>query len=233
MDKVLVIIPCYNEEKNIARVVDGIRTLGGDLDILVVNDSSTDNSLEIIDSLGVKYLDLSCNLGIGGAVQAGFKYARENGYRYAVQLDGDGQHDPFYIRRMKEQIDSGFNFVVGSRFIANQGFQSTQFRRLGIRYFCRLISLLTGNKVTDATSGYRMADRSVIELFAREYPYDYPEPETLVTLLRSRYRIKEIPVVMNRRAEGRSSISAPRSIYYVVKVTLAMLFCYYRSERVT
>ncbi|MBS7070581.1 MAG: glycosyltransferase family 2 protein, partial [Streptococcus parasanguinis] len=164
------------------------------------------------------------NLGIGGAVQTGYQYAVKNGYQYAVQVDGDGQHNPEFIRKMLQVLqEKNVNMVIGSRFIENQGFQSSFARRIGISFFEKLIKILTGQKVTDPTSGLRVADRKVIEEFAKQYPSDYPEPETIVSLLTSGYSVAEVPVLMNEREHGESSITLSKSVYYMIKVTMAML----------
>ena len=170
-------------------------------------------------------------MGIGGAVQTGYLYAKKYGYDLAVQVDGDGQHNPAFLSKMaNELIESNVNMVIGSRFLEKEGFQSSFMRRVGIRYFTRLIRMLTGKKITDATSGLRMIDRNIIELFANDYPDDYPEPETIVSLLNKGYSVKEIPVVMNERQGGVSSISATKSVYYMIKVTLAILFVKLRGK---
>ncbi|WP_136290506.1 glycosyltransferase family 2 protein, partial [Streptococcus pyogenes] len=172
------------------------------------------------------------NLGIGGAVQTGYRYAQRCGYDVAVQVDGDGQHNPCYLEKMVEVlVQSSVNMVIGSRFITKEGFQSSFARRIGIKYFTWLIALLTGKKITDATSGLRLIDRSLIERFANHYPDDYPEPETVVDVLVSHFKVKEIPVVMNERQGGVSSISLTKSVYYMIKVTLAILVVRLKGNR--
>ena len=169
-------------------------------------------------------MDLPINLGIGGAVQTGYKYAWENGYDMAVQVDGDGQHDPEFLELMAEYLESHqVDMVIGSRFIEKQGFQSSGMRRVGIRFFSGLIRLMTGKTITDPTSGLRMAGRNVIELFSKDYPRDYPEPESVVAILRKGLKVAEVPVIMREREGGVSSISMKKSVYYMVKVTLAIL----------
>ena len=164
------------------------------------------------------------NLGIGGAVQTGYLYAYENDYDIAVQFDGDGQHDAKYLDSMSEKlIDENLQMVIGSRFIEKEGFQSSSTRRIGIKYFTMLIKMLTGKKITDPTSGYRMCDRKVIKIFADSYPKDYPEPETVVEIIRLGMNVEEVPVIMRAREEGVSSISPRKSLYYMIKVTLAIL----------
>ena len=167
---------------------------------------------------------LPINLGIGGAVQTGYKYAAMNGYDYAVQIDGDGQHDPAYLGMMFDtMINEKADMVIGSRFIEKEGFQSSTARRFGISFFSGLIKLLTGVTVTDPTSGMRLVNRSIIELFARDYPRDYPEPESIVAVLKRKHKVVECPVVMKKRQAGHSSINIRSSVYYMIKVSIAII----------
>jgi len=221
--KVLIIIPAYNEEKNLPGLLSKIKSEGKEYDILVVNDCSTDRTLEVCKAYGVKTIDLPVNLGIGGAVQSGYKYACINDYDIAVQVDGDGQHDPRYIDDLIEGIKRGANLCIGSRFIEKKGFQSTYFRRIGIKYFSGLIRFVTGKTITDPTSGFRACDRVAIRLFARNYPMDYPEPETVVFALKNHLNVAEVPVQMNERVGGKSSINWLRSVYYMIKVGWAVV----------
>lgn len=231
MLKKLIIIPAYNESSNIEGTVAAIKKDAPDFDYVIINDCSTDNTLEICQKNHFNVVSLPINLGIGGAVQTGYLYAKKYGYDLAVQVDGDGQHNPAFLSKMADElIESNVNMVIGSRFLEKEGFQSSFMRRLGIRYFMGLIQLLTGKKITDATSGLRMIDRNIIELFANDYPDDYPEPETIVSLLNKGYSVKEIPVIMNERQGGVSSISATKSVYYMIKVTLAILFVKLRGK---
>ncbi|HHJ8273805.1 TPA: glycosyltransferase family 2 protein, partial [Streptococcus pyogenes] len=210
-----------------SNIVNTIRTIESDapdFDYIIIDDCSTDNTLAICQKQGFNVISLPINLGIGGAVQTGYRYAQRCGYDVAVQVDGDGQHNPCYLEKMVEVlVQSSVNMVIGSRFITKEGFQSSFARRIGIKYFTWLIALLTGKKITDATSGLRLIDRSLIERFANHYPDDYPEPETVVDVLVSHFKVKEIPVVMNERQGGVSSISLTKSVYYMIKVTLAIL----------
>jgi glycosyltransferase involved in cell wall biosynthesis len=220
----LIIIPAYNESENIEKTVQMIKDSAPDFDYVIINDCSTDNTRKICEDRDFNLLNLPINLGIGGAVQTGFKYALENDYDIAVQVDGDGQHDPSFLNEMEEEmVAKNYDMVIGSRFITKEGFQSSGIRRVGIKYFTFLIKLLTRNKITDPTSGLRMVNRSVIEQFAKDYPDDYPEPESVVAILRQKKKVGEIPVVMKAREGGVSSISPNRSVYYMVKVTLAIL----------
>ena len=222
--KKLVIIPAFNEEESIMSTIEDIRKNAPGFDYIVINDCSMDHTLEICKRNGIKVLDLPINLGIGGAVQTGYLYAVSYGYDVAVQFDGDGQHDASYLQKMVDTMDrEKADMVIGSRFIKREGFQSSGIRRIGIRYFSVLTKLLFGKKISDATSGMRMCNRKVMELFVKDYPRDYPEPETVCRLLRKKCKVVEMPVVMRERVNGVSSISPTKSIYYMVKVSLAIL----------
>lgn len=224
MHKKLIIIPAYNEEKNILRTIRVIETNVPDFDYIVINDCSTDRTGEILQDNGINHLSLSVNLGIGGAVQTGYQYAVEYEYDIAVQMDGDGQHVPGYLHEMSKILERGeADLVIGSRFINRVGFQSSGVRRLGIRFFSWLVRLCTGKRITDPTSGQRMVGKRVIADFAENYPKDYPEPETVVAVLRKGYLVREIPVVMKERGGGKSSIGFLNSVYYMIKVSLAIL----------
>ena len=220
----LVIIPAYNESASIVNTVNDIKKNAPDFDFVVIIEHSKDNTFQICMDAGLNVIDLPLNLGIGGAVQTGYLYACQNGYDIAVQFDGDGQHDAKYLNEMAETlVKEQADMVIGSRFIEKEGFQSSFTRRLGIRYFTFLIKILTGQKITDPTSGYRMCNRKIIELFAGNYPKDYPEPETTTWILRKKLKVLEIPVIMRAREEGVSSISLKKSFYYMFKVTMAII----------
>lgn len=222
--KKLVIIPAFNEEECIFDTVNMVKTKASDFDYVVINDCSKDTTLKICKENDINVIDLPVNLGIGGAVQTGYKYALKNGYDYAVQLDGDGQHDPTYLAFMVDKMEKeGQNMIIGSRFIEKKGFQSSWLRRIGIKYFTCLIFLLTGKKVTDATSGFRIIDKEVIKIFANDYPRDYPEPESVVTVLKKKLRVEEVPVIMRERQGGVSSINIRKSVYYMIKVSIALI----------
>ncbi len=221
--KKLVIIPAYNEERSIIKQCSEVMEAGV-YDIIVVNDGSRAATLQLCRKNGIKVLDLAVNLGIGGAMQAGYRYALQRGYDIAVQVDGDGQHDPAYLPAMLDMLRlQDADMVIGSRFLEGEGYQSTRLRRWGIRYFSFLIRLLTGKTVTDPTSGYRMVRKELIEAFAADYPPDYPEPESVVSVLRHGRKVVEIPVQMLPRAGGSSSIGAYASLYYIIKVSFAIL----------
>lgn len=222
--KKLVIIPAYNEQGSIKETIADIRDNAPEFDYIVINDCSKDDTLQVCMEYGIKVLDLPINLGIGGAVQTGYLYALKNGYDIAVQFDGDGQHDAKYLDAMAETlVCEQADMVIGSRFIDNEGFQSSGIRRVGIKFFSFLTKYLFGKKITDSTSGMRMCNRKVIEYFVKDYPRDYPEPETVCRLLRKKCKVVEMPVIMRERAAGISSISMRKSCYYMIKVSLAIL----------
>lgn len=222
--KKLVIIPAYNESENIVNTVKEIKEKASDFDYVVINDCSSDKTLEILESKHLNYINLPVNLGIGGAVQTGYKYALEHDYDMAVQVDGDGQHDPAYLHSLEETlIKENADMVIGSRFIKNEGFQSTFARRMGIVYFTKMIKSLTGTTITDPTSGFRLVNKDVIALFANDYPRDYPEPESIVALLKRKKKVVEVPVQMKERQGGVSSIRLWNSVYYMIKVSIAIL----------
>ena len=222
--KKLVIIPAFNESGSILRAVQDIKEHAPGFDYVVINDCSTDDTLQVCQKNGLNHVNLSVNLGIGGAVQTGYLYGCQNHYDVAVQFDGDGQHDAAYLEQMAEElVQTGSDMVIGSRFIEKEGFQSSGLRRVGIRYFSTLIRLVTGARVTDPTSGMRMVNRDVMKIYAENYPKDYPEPESVMAILRMGKKVTELPVVMREREEGSSSIAGFKSAYYMIKVTLAIL----------
>ncbi len=228
--KKLIIIPAYNEEKNLLSVIQDIRDNAPGYDYVVINDASTDGTKKLCEEHQIHFLDLASNLGIGGAVQTGYQYALKEGYDIAVQLDGDGQHPAAALLEMEPFLreDGGetekADLVIGSRFITKEGFQSTGARRAGIAFLCALIRWVSGTKVTDPSSGLRMGNKNVIQLFAGWYPWDYPEPETIVTVAKSGYVIWEVPVLMRERQGGKSSIGNPlKAVYYMIKVSAGIL----------
>lgn len=231
--KKLIIIPAYNESENIEKTINMITNQASEFDYVIINDCSTDDTKKICQKNGYNFIDLPINLGIGGAVQTGYRFAYEEGYDMAVQVDGDGQHDPKFLTSMADYLEKNqLDMVIGSRFINKEGFQSSGARRMGIKYFTILIQLLTGKKITDPTSGLRMINRDVMKIFAYDYPRDYPEPESVVAILRQKKKVEEIPVIMKAREGGVSSISPRKSVYYMIKVTLAILIERIRKERV-
>ena len=225
MTRHLAIVPAYNEVGAIATTVRDIHTHSG-FDVLVIDDGSTDATSHVARAAGAEVIRHPFNLGIGGAVQTGYQYALENDYDVAVQIDGDGQHDARHIQELLGHLrsDRRLNLVTGSRFIEadGEGYKSSATRRIGIRLFARVLSLLVGRRITDPTSGFRMVDRRGIEIFARDYPHDYPEVEALLLLHFHKLEGDELPVRMRPRTSGVSSINAGRSVYYMIKVFLAL-----------
>lgn len=222
--RTLVIIPAYNEEGNIKRTVEDLQFNAPDIDIVVINDCSTDNTKDILKKNHIPFLDIPINLGIGGGVQTGYRYALDNGYDIAIQFDGDGQHDAQYLTKLIYPIEKGeANVVIGSRFLEKEGFQSSALRRFGINFLSGLIHILCGVRVKDVTSGMRAVDKKMIKLYAGQYAQDYPEPEAILAAGVVGAKIKEVPVKMRERMEGESSINAWKSVYYMIKVSLALL----------
>jgi glycosyltransferase involved in cell wall biosynthesis len=219
----LIIVPAYNEEESLPGVIRDLRENIGFADILVVNDGSRDATARTAQEMDVSVLSLPFNLGIGGAMQAGYLYAREEGYDVAVQFDGDGQHLAKEIEKLLRPVQEGrADLVVGSRFLNQGKYNATAFRKIGIWIFSSVLSRILGMPVTDSTSGFRAANRRVIEFFSRTYPDDYPEVEALVLLHKAKLRIAEVPVSMRERTGGKSSITPIRSAYYMIKVLLAI-----------
>ena len=221
--RVLLVVPAYNESESIERVVATIREAG--YDFVVINDGSTDDTEQILRRIDANHVTLCQNLGIGGAVQTGFKYAYENGYDVAVQFDGDGQHDVSYVAALAAPLISGeADLSVGSRFVgAESKFKSSAARRAGIKFLSAVLKVCAGKRIYDVTSGFRAANRKVIELFAANYPDDYPEPESLAYVLGRGCKVCEVPVAMHERQGGTSSISGFKTVYYMVKVGLSIL----------
>lgn len=227
----LIIIPCFNEEASIAKLLTELLNLklSYNITIAVVNDCSTDNTLAVVHPFNVVVLNLPVNLGIGGAVQTGYKYAHRNNYDLTVQMDGDGQHPPTELPKLLAHHEkTQANVTIGSRFILKEGFQSSLLRRSGINYFHRLNQLFTGKRILDITSGFRLFDKKAIKIASENYPDEYPEPESLVSFAKAGLKIEEIAVVMKERQGGHSSIRSFSSIYYMIKVSIAMFFAYIR-----
>lgn len=230
MKKILIIIPAYNEEASILNtymeIINYNKKYKTNYECIVINDGSKDNTENILVENKIPHLKLPNNLGIGGAVQAGYKYAYENDYDIAIQFDGDGQHDVNYIKDIVKPIEKNkANFVIGSRFIKEElgEFKSTKMRRVGINLISKIIKLKTNKKIYDTTSGFRAADKYVINIFKDEYPTEYPEPISTVNVLLNGYTIDEVPVEMKPRVAGKSSISKLKSIYYMLNVILSIL----------
>ena len=229
--RIVAIVPAYNEAGAIGGVVDAIRAANALFDVVVVDDGSYDETGVIARSRGAAVVTLPYNIGIGGTVQTGFKYALERGYETAVRLDGDGQHDPGELQKLLGPIERGeADIVTGSRFVEGSGdYRPPLARRIGIIWFARIVSLLTRQRVTDTTSGFQALNRKGIALFAGDYPSDYPEVEATVLVFKHRLRLVEVPVTMRERETGQSSITFVRSIYYVAKVTLALFMAMLRK----
>lgn len=225
MAEICIIIPAFNEEENIANVILSLKKANPNWKILVVNDGSSDNTATRAKETGLAtVISLPCNLGIGGAVQTGFKYAYRNHFQIAIQFDGDGQHIATEIPKLIAPIlSSKADVVIGSRFINKNGFQSTFWRRIGIRFFEILNRLLIKQRITDSTSGFRAYNKKSLQLLCQYYPVDYPEPEALVLLGKNKFKITEVPVLMQERQGGISSISGFGSFYYMIKVITAMI----------
>ncbi|KUO64409.1 MAG: glycosyl transferase family 2 [Gracilibacter sp. BRH_c7a] len=229
--KIAIIIPAYNEADTIGQVIQSVQQVLPESTVVVIDDGSADNTYEKAKEVGAIAIKLVVNLGIGGAVQTGYLYAFQNDFDYAIQVDGDGQHDPEYLTRILAPLIEGkADLVIGSRYINKIGFQSTVMRRIGSRYFNSLIHWITGQKITDPTSGFRACNKRIIKEFALSYPKDYPEPESIVYLKRKGYIIQEIPVTMKERLAGSSSIHHYRSIYYMVKVSTAIMIEAFRKS---
>ena len=225
----VAIVPALNEAATIARVVEEIRAVDPGFEILVIDDGSTDGTQAEAERAGALVVRLPYNVGIGGAVQTGYQYARDHGFQVAVQVDGDGQHDAAELARLLEPIAADrADMVIGSRFLDAGEYRAPFARRLGIQLLAGVVTLITRQRMTDPTSGFRAVNRRGIVLFAADYPHDYPEAEANVVASRHKLRIVEVPVAMRARAAGRSSITAPRSLYYMIKVMLALFISVFR-----
>lgn len=233
--KIAAIVPAYNEEKSITAVVNDIlqtaQSQSLSITVIVVNDCSLDSTSDIISKLNCVALNLPVNLGIGGAVQTGFKYAFENGFDYAIQIDGDGQHPASEIPKLINAAkENNLDVVIGSRFISKEGFQSSAIRRFGINYFKWLNRFLVGITINDSTSGLRLINKKALEIVSEYYPDEYPEPEAIILYSLNKLKIGEVSVSMRERQGGISSISATSSIYYMFKVTLAIFYTFIRIK---
>jgi glycosyltransferase involved in cell wall biosynthesis len=229
----VAIVPAFNEEASIAGVVGGLLAYDPGLRVVVVDDGSTDRTGDVARTAGAKVISLPFNLGIGGAVQTGFRYAWERGFDVAVRADGDGQHDPAELDAiLRPVLADEADVAVGSRFIGGDGYRSSRPRRAGIRLLAWIVSALTRQRITDPTSGFQAANRLGIRLFAADYPHDYPEAEATVMVFKHRLRLREVPVTMRARETGRSSITTVRSVYYMVKVVLAIFVALFRRKAV-
>jgi glycosyltransferase involved in cell wall biosynthesis len=227
----IAIVPAYNEEQNIARVVEELHVFDPGIDVVVVSDGSVDRTAENAEVAGARVLRLPYNLGIGGAVQTGFKYAWEQGYDLAVRCDGDGQHVPGELPKVIRPVaEEEADIAVGSRFVSSDGYRSSASRRVGIRLLATVVSAIARQRVTDTTSGFQALNRRALELFAQDYPHDYPEVEGMVMTIKHKLRLVEVPVQMREREHGRSSITAFRSVYYMAKVLTALFVGLFRRD---
>jgi glycosyltransferase involved in cell wall biosynthesis len=225
----IAIVPAFNEEGSLGTVLEEIHASDPELEVVVVNDGSTDGTARVAAAAGVAIVNLPFNLGIGGAVQTGYQYALEHGFELAIQVDADGQHDPSEIGLVIQPILEGrADLVVGTRFVTGGGYRGTRIRRVGIHLFAAVVSLLVRQRVSDTTSGFRAVNRKALRLFAADYPHDYPEVESIVLLSRHHLRMLEVPVQMRVRESGNSSITALRSAYYMIKVLLALFIGVFR-----
>lgn len=224
MNKILIIIPAYNEAKTIKSVVNQLNINIPEADILVINDCSDDETETILKEENINHISLISNLGIGGAMQTGYIYALKNDYDIAVQIDGDGQHDSYNIKEILKPIeDNEADMVIGSRYVEKTSYRTPIFRKIGMMYFKNLVNLITNKKINDTTSGYRAVNSKVIKLFAEDYPKDYPEVEVLVKLNKKGFRVLEVPVEMREREAGFSSITPIKSVHYMIKVTFNLM----------
>ena len=231
--KRLAIVPAFNEEASVGRVIDELREFDPGFEIAVVDDGSTDRTAGVAADRDAHVIRLPFNLGIGGAMQTGYRYAFEHGFDVAVQVDGDGQHDPAELPKILEPLlDGEADLVVGSRFAGGGAYRSTAVRRIGIRIFASVVSAVVRQRVTDTTSGFRAVNRKGIALFAADYPHDYPEVEATVMCVKHKLRLTEVPVEMRERSGGQSSITALRSVYYMTKVLLAIFVGLFRRYAV-
>jgi glycosyltransferase involved in cell wall biosynthesis len=225
----VAVVPAYNEEGSIGEVIDELRAVDPEIEIVVIDDGSADGTVEVASRRGVRVLELPFNLGIGGAVQAGYRLAHEEGFELALRVDGDGQHDASQFSLLAGPVLGGHSDIaVGSRFIGAKGYRSSRSRRFAIRILSWTVTLIVGGRVTDPTSGFQVTNRRAIALFAAYYPHDYPEVEATVLAAKAGLRRAEVPVEMRERSAGRSSIGAVRSVYYMVKVMLALLVSVFR-----
>jgi glycosyltransferase involved in cell wall biosynthesis len=227
----IAIVPAYNEERAIGRVVAELHAFDPGIDVVVVSDGSVDRTAEAAEAAGARVLRLPFNLGIGGAVQTGFRYAWEQGYDLAVRCDGDGQHVPAELPQVVAPVVAGdADIAVGSRFVGGDGYRSSASRRVGIHVLATVVSAIARQRVTDTTSGFQALNRRALELFAADYPHDYPEVEGMVMTIKHRLRLVEVPVRMREREHGRSSITAARSVYYMAKVLTALFVGLFRRN---
>jgi glycosyltransferase involved in cell wall biosynthesis len=237
MDKsrVLIIVPSYREEKNILKVLEGLEKYVPDMDILIIIDGSKDRTEEIVSLNGFQFLVHPYNMGYGVTVQTGYKYAVKHGYDTVVQIDGDGQHDPKYIIPLVNTLNnSDVDVVIGSRFLEGGSYDVPLFRKIGIKYFSKIISLITGQNISDSTSGFQALNHKVFNFFSKvdNFPYDYPDADTIITLIFAGFKIKEIPVIMYDRLNGKSMTTGLKTLNYVVKMLISILITVLRKKKI-
>ena len=235
--KTLIIVPAYNEELNIKNTIESIKKISKkskyQIDYIIINDGSKDNTLKVCQDNKYNVINLIENLGIGGAVQTGYKYAKENNYDIAIQFDGDGQHDENYIESLIEAINSGNDLVIGSRFVEKLSqFTSTKTRQIGIKIISIFIKIFAKQKIYDPTSGFRACNKKVIDIFTKDYPQEYPEPESTVNIICQKLNVAEIPVNMRERKYGKSSIYLHKNIYYMISVCLSIIITSTKRKKV-
>jgi glycosyltransferase involved in cell wall biosynthesis len=232
MNKYLVLIPAFNEGAVISTVLSDVKTSLPEADILVVNDGSTDQTYDIAKNAGVMVLDIPCNIGYGGALQTGFRFASEHGYQYVITMDGDAQHDPVSAHNLMEVMDrSGADVVVGSRFLSGH-YRMPFARRIGVWLFSRIAYLHTGARFTDPTSGFQLLNRKAFSYFSEgnNYPLDYPDVNIIMALHKMKFRVTEAPVTMREKRGGKSMHSGVKPLFYVVRMFLAILMVVLRKE---
>lgn len=230
---VLIVIPAYNEEKNISSLLETIRKKMSEVDILVIDDGSTDCTARVAEKAGALVMKLPFNIGYGAALQTGFKYALMKRYQYVVQMDADGQHDPDSIKALLDEIrKEDVDVVIGSRFFGNKEYKAPFVRRTGIYIFGKIASIITGQSSTDPTSGFQALNRDAVRFYASPYyPADYPDADVIIMLHRAGLRIREIPVTMHARKEGKSMHSGLKPLYYIFKMFLSMFVTLLRNDR--
>ena len=233
--KVLIIVPSYREEENIVRVLQGLERYVHDIDVLIIIDGSKDRTEEIVSFNDYDSLVHPFNMGYGVAVQTGYKYAVRNGYDVVVQIDGDGQHDPKYISPLLSALDSSeSDVVIGSRFLKGGGYDVPIARKIGIRFFSKIASLITKQKITDSTSGLQALNRKAFSFFSKveNFPYDYPDADIIITMIFAGFKVKEIPVIMYDRMNGKSMITGLKTVIYVIKMLISILITVLRKRNI-
>lgn len=233
MSDTLIIIPAFNEQSGIAAVIAAIRAHVPDCNILVVNDGSSDNTATVARDAGAIVLSHNFNMGYGVTIQTGYKFAYEKGYKYIIQIDGDGQHDPSFMSQLLEPVRKGdVDFTLGSRFLWHDSYRPSFSRRLGILFFRKLVTVIIGREITDPTSGYQAFNRAVIKFFTTDiFPFDYPDADMLVTLNLAGFRIREVPVRMFANPTGKTMHSGAKPVYYMVKMCLSIFVTLLRNRQ--